>query len=73
MFTTSRVIYSVRGFFGGAERDGQCYYPDRLDSFATEAIEGFHQFFKLLLVMAHFLEGCQKEYFYLVVVVDEDS
>jgi hypothetical protein len=73
MSTTSKVIYSVRGVFWGADRDGQCYYLDMLDSFAAKAVQGLHRFFKLLLVVAHFLDGRQKEYFYPATVVNEDS
>jgi hypothetical protein len=71
MSTTLKVIYSVQGVFLGAERDGQCYYLDRLDSFATEVVEGLRRFFKLLLIVAHFLKGQQKEYFCLAAVVDD--
>jgi hypothetical protein len=44
-----------------------------LDSFAAKAVQGLHRFFKLLLVVAHFLDGRQKEYFYPATVVNEDS
>jgi hypothetical protein len=57
----------------GAERDRQCYDSHGLDSFAAEAVEGLHRFFELLLVIIHFFEGRQEEYFCLAAVVDEDS
>jgi hypothetical protein len=45
------------GDFWGAERDGECYFPDGLDSFTTEGTKGLHRFLELLLVIAHFFEG----------------
>jgi hypothetical protein len=60
------------GCFRGVERDGQCYYSDRLDSFAAEAIEVLHLFLELLFVIAYFFKGRQKKYFYLAVVVNDD-
>jgi hypothetical protein len=35
----------------------QHYYTDGLDSFTAEAVEGLRQFFQLLLIVTHFLEG----------------
>jgi hypothetical protein len=57
--------------FWGAKQDGQCYYSDKIDSCDAEAIKGLHRLFELLL--AHFFEGRQKEYFYLAAIVDKDS
>jgi hypothetical protein len=62
MYTTLKVMYYVRGFLG-AERDGQCYYSDRLDSFAAKAIEGLRRFLELLLVITHFLNVDRKSIF----------
>jgi hypothetical protein len=56
--------------FWGCQTRRQCYYSDRLNSFAAEAIEGLHRFFELLLVVAHFFEGWWKEYFCLAAIVD---
>jgi hypothetical protein len=42
------------------KRDGQCYYSNRLDSFAVEAIERLHRFLELLLVITHFLKVHRK-------------
>jgi hypothetical protein len=61
------------GVLWGAKQDGQCYDPDGLDSFAAEAKDGLHRFFELFLVIAHFFEGREKEYFCLAAVVDKDS
>jgi hypothetical protein len=65
-------MYSVRGFLG-AEQDGQCYYSDRLNSFAAKVIEGLRWLLELLLIVAHFFKVQQKENFCLAAVVDEDS
>jgi hypothetical protein len=48
------------GGFRGAKGNGQCYYSDGLDSLATEAIEGLHRLFQLLLVITHFLKVDRK-------------
>jgi hypothetical protein len=60
MSTTSKVIYSIRGFFGGAKGNEQCYYFDGLDSLATEAIEGLCRLLELLLIITHFLKVDRK-------------
>jgi hypothetical protein len=40
-----------------AEQDGQCYDSDRLDSFASEAVEGLHRLFEMFLIIAHYFES----------------
>jgi hypothetical protein len=53
-------MYSMRGEGGGgwgAKRDRQCYYSYRLDSFAAKAIEGFHWFPELFLIITHRFKG----------------
>jgi hypothetical protein len=57
MSTTSKVMYSMRGFFWGVKGNEQCYYSDELNSLAVEAIEGLHRLLKLLLVITHFFKG----------------
>jgi hypothetical protein len=55
MYTTSKIMYSMRGFFGGAKGNRQCYYSDGLDSLVAEAIEGLRWLLEVLLVITHFL------------------
>jgi hypothetical protein len=58
MSTTSNVMYSVRGGFGGAEGYRECDGPDWFNSFPAKAIEGLRWFLELLLVKTHFVKGC---------------
>jgi hypothetical protein len=60
------------GSFGVTEGYRECDGPDRFDSFPIKAIEGRRQFFELLLVKTHFVEGCQEEDFGLTAIVNED-
>jgi hypothetical protein len=57
---------------GGAKIHQQGDDLDRLNSFPTEAIEGLHRFFELLLIKTHFVEGCEEKDFSLAPVIDED-
>jgi hypothetical protein len=57
----------------GVEQDRQCYDSNGLDSFPAEAVEGCHRFFELLLIIAHFFESRQEDYFCLAAIVDENS
>jgi hypothetical protein len=60
MSTTSKVMYSMRGFFWGVKGNEQCYYSDELNSLAVEAIEGLRRLLKLLLVITHFFKVNRK-------------
>jgi hypothetical protein len=42
---------------GGTKGNMQCYHTNQLDSFIAEAIEGLRQFFELVFVVSHLLEG----------------
>jgi hypothetical protein len=56
----------------GAKQNRQGYNSDELDSFSSKTINGLRRLFKLLLVVAHFLEGRQQKDFGLAAVVNED-
>jgi hypothetical protein len=51
----------------------QCYDSNRLNLLASEATEGIRWLFKVLLVIAHFLEGQHEKNFYLAAIVDTVS
>jgi hypothetical protein len=57
---------------GDAKTHRQGDDPDRFNSFFTKAIEGLHLFFELLLIKAHFVEGCKEKDFRLATVINED-
>jgi hypothetical protein len=46
------------GILRCAEGHRKCDGSDRFDSFSTEAIERLRQFFELLPIESHFIEGC---------------
>jgi hypothetical protein len=58
MSTTSKVMYSVRGFFGSGKGHRECDSPDRFNSFPAKVIEGPQWFSELLSVKTYFIEGC---------------
>jgi hypothetical protein len=59
MSTTSKVMYSMRGFFGVMNDTGKAD-PDWFNSFPAEAIEGLCRFFELFSVKNHFLKAVRK-------------
>jgi hypothetical protein len=71
MSTTSKVMYSMRGFFGVMNDTGKAD-PDWFNSFSAEAIEGLRRFFELFSVKNHFFEGCEEKDFVLASIVNED-
>jgi hypothetical protein len=74
-----RHVYDIDDFvfcvmvFWGAKGNRQCYHSSGLGSFAAEAIERLRRFLELLLVITHFFEGQQEEYFCLAAIIDENS
>jgi hypothetical protein len=56
---------------GGAKRYRQDDDPDQLNSLPAKAIEGLSLFFELLLIKAHFVEGCKEKDFSLATIIDE--
>jgi hypothetical protein len=47
----ARIFWSTEGY-------RECDCPNQLDSFTTDAIEELRWLFELLLIKAHFIEGC---------------
>jgi hypothetical protein len=71
-------IYDIKGdvFSAGVHGSAEGYWErdcsDWFDSFTVEAVEGLRCLFELLLVEAHFIEGCWEKDFGLVAVVSKD-
>jgi hypothetical protein len=72
MSTTSKVMYSVRGFYDLSNETGKVMTLIGSILYSAEAIEGLRRFFELLLIIAYFFKGCEEENFGLIAILNED-
>jgi hypothetical protein len=72
MSTTSKVMYSMRGFLGVPKDTGSVIVPTGSILFLLLVKEGLRRFSKLLSVKADLIEGFYEENFGLSAVVNKD-